>query len=81
MRGKILECFQHIGIIADDTEENFEIGQYLTDSMTFISFIVGIESAFCIDISEEYLVPDRLSTFQDVCNMIADSQSTDAVYP
>ena len=69
MRDKISQCFQTLGIVIGD-EENFEIQDYIEDSVSYISFIVELESAFGIEIPDDYLVPDRLKTYQDVVQMV-----------
>lgn len=69
MRDKILECFKALGIIVE-AEDNFELQEYIEDSVSFISFIVELESAFGIEITDEYLLPENLRTFDDIVCMI-----------
>ena len=69
MREKIVECFANIGYIIDPTT-NFELSDYLEDSVSFIGLIVELESSFNIEIPDEYLTDDSMKTFDDVCNVV-----------
>ncbi|MBC8559264.1 acyl carrier protein [Fumia xinanensis] len=69
MREKITECFANIGFIVDPAI-NFELSEYLEDSVSFIGLIVELENEFNIEIPDEYLTPDSMKTFEDVCNMV-----------
>lgn len=67
---KIKECFEQIGIIADDFDETTELMDIIEESMTFITFIVEIENMFEIEIPDEYLIPGKLVSIDDTINMI-----------
>ena len=69
MEEKIKKCFESLGIILGE-EENFLLEDYITDSVTFISLIVEIESSFGIEIPDEFLIQNSLRSFSDVCNMV-----------
>lgn len=74
MRSRIIACLQRLGFIVDEREENFELQEYLEDSVSFISFIVELESEFDIEIPDEYLMPDSMKTYKDVCAAIEAAQ-------
>lgn len=42
------------------------------DSVQLISIIVDIEERFMIEIPDEYLLPDFMSSFQHICNVITE---------
>jgi acyl carrier protein len=68
---KVRQCFENLGIIIDNNEDNFVLSDYITDSRMFISLLVELEQMLNINIPDDFLVQDRLVTYQDLCNMIA----------
>lgn len=67
MRDGIIQCFQNLGILIDpESEANPSLSEYLDSSMVFVSFIVELEQYFDIEISDEYLIEGRLSSYADV---------------
>ncbi|MHC1748511.1 MAG: phosphopantetheine-binding protein [Cellulosilyticaceae bacterium] len=70
IKNEIIKCFNNLGIIVEDENENFYIKDYIEDSLAFISFIIEIEQKFNIEISDEYLLADAMSTIDDVINMV-----------
>ena len=78
IRLQVAKCFNNLGIILDETEKNFDISDFITDSLTYVSFIVELENLFSIEIPDEYLSNDALKTYVDVINMI-EILSTDSL--
>lgn len=74
LRNRIQKCFFNLGILLDTQEENFDISEYLEDSIAFVSFIVELESEFDIEIPDDYLVEGKLATYSDVVNLILDEK-------
>lgn len=70
IKEKIIECMSNMGIINYENDSNFKIEDYILDSIMFVSFIIELEQMFRIDIPDEYLITDRLQTFDDIYNMI-----------
>ena len=68
MEEAVLCCLRNIGVVAE--EGNFFLQEYLHESLMFISFIIELEQRFHLEIPPEYLQPEKLSTLQDVCNML-----------
>jgi len=66
----MIECFNNLGIIIDESIDNFEIGEFISDSLAYVSFIIELENLFSIEIPDEYLSGDALKTYADVVNMI-----------
>lgn len=71
---RIVKCFKNIGIIIDETE-NIKLTEYLTDSVMFISFLVELENEFNLEIPDEYLLPNKLTSLDDVGNMLLELQT------
>lgn len=67
---RILMCLNNIGIYVDSLDNEFNIQDYILDSITFITFIVELENMFDIEIPDMYLVPDEFKTIDDVCRVI-----------
>ena len=70
VKEKIVECMNHMGIVDFEEDANFRVDDYILDSVMFVSFIIELEQMFDIEIPDEYLVADRLQTFDDIYNMI-----------
>lgn len=73
MEEKIRDCLAQIGVIID-TNRNFDLIEVIEDSLMFVSLIVELESAFDIEIPDEFLLPERLNTFDDLKTMITELQ-------
>lgn len=70
MKQSVLECMRNLGIYVDDAGDNLLIGDYIEDSVMFISFIVELEQTFDVQIPDDYLNPGKLSTLDEVCRLI-----------
>ncbi|MDR2150459.1 MAG: phosphopantetheine-binding protein [Spirochaetaceae bacterium] len=66
---KVLRSFESVGIFVDP-DENVLLADCVRDSITFISLMVEIEQNCAISIPDEYFSIERLSTYQDICNMV-----------
>jgi acyl carrier protein len=66
----IIECMKNIGIFVDEAG-NFEIQEYINDSITFLTFIVELEQKFGIEIPDNYLTMNELNTLADVSELIS----------
>ena len=71
MREKIIECFSNLGILIFEDSNNFELDEFIADSITFVSLLVELEQQFEIEIDDNYLIEGRLKTFNDIENMIS----------
>lgn len=75
---KIIEAFNNIGIFIDIDEANdISIEEILEDSLMFISFIVELEQIFSIEIPDDFLLPERISSFESIKNMILEIMSSE----
>ena len=71
----IVDVFNNVGILIDEEQDNFLFSDYIQDSLTFVTFIVEIESAFSIEVPDEYLIQEALSTYDDLVMMIKKAKS------
>jgi acyl carrier protein len=71
IKEKIIQCFTDIGIFVDKSE-NFLLTDYVEDSVAYMTFLVGLEQTFGIEIPDEYLgsLIGGTQTFEDLYNMI-----------
>lgn len=67
---RILNCLLELGIVFEQEENNFELTDYIEDSLTFISFVSELENEFDIEIPDEYLLQGILGTLNDLKNII-----------
>lgn len=67
---RILNCLLELGIVFEQEENNFELTDYIEDSLTFISFASELENEFDIEIPDEYLLQGVLGTLNDLKNII-----------
>lgn len=49
-------------VIFDDAQDDFPIADYIPDSLTFISFIIFIEEGIGLQLSDDFLDYDILSS-------------------
>jgi len=66
MRDRIVGCMKNIGLTVESDEPDFDVNEYIKDSITFITFIVELETEFDIEIPDEYLMPARLNTISNI---------------
>lgn len=57
----LMRVFEENGVLVDD--ENALLQDYLPDSLTFVSLVIGIEEAFDIELPDEFLLIENLGTF------------------
>lgn len=71
MKEQILKCLANLGVFIDDCDSNSLLRDFIADSVMFISFLVELEQTFGIEISDEYLNPEKLKTLDEVCEMVS----------
>lgn len=52
------------------TDEDSFIDKLGMDSITFVSYVIGIESKFNIDVPDEYSLPSKLDTIKKTCDLL-----------
>lgn len=71
---KLIETLEEVGIVIDlsSCSEDFDLREYIEDSLVFISTIVHIEESFDIEIPDELLSYDALVSFHAFVNTITE---------
>lgn len=67
IREKLLAVLDELGIIIDNTLEEFDLQEYITDSITFITFIVNIEKQLGVEIPDDMLLITKMHSFVAYC--------------
>lgn len=70
IRASLLACFDELGILVDNPEDDFDMAEYIPDSLTFISFIVGLEQCLSIEIPETLMLAGKMASFNAYCETI-----------
>jgi acyl carrier protein len=72
IKSGIITCFQSIGImVADDNlSDDLEIQEYIEDSIMFITMIIELESYFNIEIPDEFLLPETISSLGALTDLV-----------
>mgnify|MGYP000292149226 FL=1 len=68
----VYETLLEAGIMIDSIEEDFDLQDFIQDSIQFISFIVSLEEKFNIEIPDEMLTFDEVVSFNNFCQRIYD---------
>ena len=66
------DIFDNLSLIGKDENGKVIIYTDSIDSIQLVSIIVDIESAFQIEIPDEYMVPEFLSSFEHVVSVVSD---------
>ncbi len=66
----IKTCLDNLGILCDEVKGEELVADYIDDSITFITFIVGLEEYFKVEIPDQFLTIDLWETFDDACEII-----------
>lgn len=71
LKEKIVQAINSVGLMYTREElENETLGDLIPDSITYISFIVELEQIFGIEIPDEYLQPEKISSLDAVVDII-----------
>lgn len=70
MKNAILNILDELGILIDEKEKDsdFDLMEYIYDSIQFISFIVEVEKYLETELPEEYLLPEFYRSFNALCD-------------
>ncbi len=71
-KNKIYKILDDLGIIIEQKEEDFDLREYIQDSIQFISFIVNLEQELEIEIPDDMLLIESISSFNSFSNRIYD---------
>ncbi len=70
VKEKMLMALDEIGIIVDSTQEDFDLQEYIIDSLSFISFIVNLEQQLDIEIPDDMLLITKMHSFAAYCEVM-----------
>ena len=70
IRNAIIESLDEIGIVIEDDEKDFDLQEYIVDSLQFISLVVTIEQKLNIEMPENLLLYERMKSFNGYCEAI-----------
>ena len=70
VKEKLLQCFLNIGVVIDDTEDDVDLKEYITDSVQFIAAIVEIERIFSIEFPDELLLFSVFDSFNGLVKIV-----------
>ena len=76
----IIVCLNNIGVIVDDLDLEEKVEDHLTDSVSYVSFIVELEQYFDIEIPDEYLGSQSIQSFRDIEAIIKLLQKCKSLY-
>ena len=79
VREVILECLDELGIMIDDDGSDFDLQEYIVDSLQFITLVVSIEQKFDVEMPENMLLYEKMKSFNGYCeavNELVQSQLT-----
>jgi len=69
LRETLISIFEEMGIIVD-AEEDFDIQEYIIDSVVYMSFIVSMEQKLGCEIPDEFLVVSKMGSFYAYCDSL-----------
>jgi acyl carrier protein len=73
MLEQILSITEEMGISVEDKEaSDINLQELLVDSIQFIDFILHVEKAFNIEIPDEYLIVDTVSSLNNFMDILTD---------
>lgn len=73
IKKQIFEIFDENGIYIAESEmqEDIDLREYLVDSIQFVYFIVELEERLGVELPDEILIYDNLSSLNGFINMVA----------
>lgn len=69
VRKTLISIFEELGIIIEE-EEDFDIQEYIVDSLVYMSFIVNMEQRFGIEIPDDFLLISKMNSFNAYCEIL-----------
>lgn len=78
---EIVEVLDDMGLVIDFCEDkmDFDLREYIVDSLEFVSFIMEIEQHFEIEIPSELLIYDNIKSTVGFANMINEMRAELAI--
>lgn len=69
VRQTLLSILEELGIIIEE-EEDFDIQEYIIDSLVYMSLIVSMEQRFGIEMPDDFLLLSRMNSFNAYCDSL-----------
>jgi len=70
IRDIVYEVIDEMGIYIDITEEDFDLSEYIVDSLQFLTFVINLEERLGIEIPDDLLLYDKMYSFNGYCRML-----------
>lgn len=70
IKKELIKCFEEVGIVINEEEEDVDINSYGVDSIMYISIIIELENKIGITIPDRYLGFDNFSSLNALSNII-----------
>ena len=71
LRGILIEILEEMGfIVFEKDDDDFDIGDYITDSIQFIQFIINIEQLIGTELPDDFLQFDVLASANGLANKL-----------
>lgn len=70
IRDIVYEVIDEMGIYIDITEEDFDLSEYIVDSLQFLTFVINLEERLGIEIPDDLLLYDKMYSFNGYCKML-----------
>ena len=74
IKNKVYDVLASVGVFIEEeiVEADHDLSDYFDDSLQFITFIVGLEQAFDIELPDDMIVLEAVSSLNNLCKKIAD---------
>lgn len=72
----LIECLENVGVFVDVNCEDIDLYAYDIDSLSFMSFIINIESRFSITVPDYMISYEAFRSLKNVANRIDDIINT-----
>lgn len=67
----LFKCMDNIGIILEnDDDKDFDLSEYIFDSITYINFLYQIEEYFSLELNDEMFLVNSMNSFNNYCQLI-----------
>lgn len=66
----ICNVLDEMGYIIFDDDDDFNISEYIIDSMQFINFIIKLENKLELELPDDFLVYDMLNSAKGLSNKV-----------
>lgn len=79
MKDILLSLLCEIGIDVDYNEGDFDLSEFIIDSVQFISLIVEIENVLGFELPDEFLFLDKYRSFNALCIALTDIRNNNEI--